>query len=439
MTTSKLLINRIINSRWFSSLNMPLYRNGLALVISMVATSGLGLLYWALAAWNYSPSVVGVNSAIISAMMFLSHIAQFGLANFLTRFLPKAGRQTTRLIVISYLSSTSIGLIASLIFVMGLKIWSPSLISLQENPLIFASFVFATMLWCIFALQDGVMVGLRQSVWVPVENVIFALVKIGLLLLFAKIFVQYGIFASWALPIIFISLAVNFIVFTMFIPAHEKETEANAEHFSISDMIRFVGGDYFSTLVWTATTDLMPLLIIEKAGSDANAYFYLAWTIAYSLYLVSRNFGMSLTVEAVKDPSRLAEYGRDSLVHTATLLIPIVLVIMIGADWLLLIFGKNYAEYGAGLLRLLALSALPNAIISLYTSIARVERKVLNIAIVLTSQCVLAIILTLTWLEQFGLVGVGMAWLTSQTAVAGILLLTKFRPILFGARKEISQ
>jgi len=435
MITSNFLINRIVNSRWFSSLRMPLYRNGLALVISMVATSGLGLLYWALAAWNYSPKVVGINSAVISAMMFLSHLSQFGLTNFLTRFIPTAGRQTTRLIVIPYLSSITIGLIASLIFVLGIKIWSPSLISLQENPVAFASFVFATMLWCVFALQDGVLVGLRRSVWVPVENGAFALVKMGLLLLFAKIFVEYGIFASWALPMVLISLTVNFIIFTVFIPAHEKETEIDAEHFSVGTMIRFVGGDYFSTLVWTATTDLMPLLVVEKAGLDANAYFYLAWTITSSLYLVGHNFGMSLTVEAAKDPSRLAEYGRDSLVHTATLLIPIVLVIIIGAGWFLQIFGKNYAEHGAGLMRLLALSALPNAIISLYTSIARAQRKVFSIAIVLTFQCVIAILLTLTWLDKFGLVGIGMAWLVSQTVVAGILLFAKFR-FLFKIRRE---
>lgn len=434
MSLSKFSVNKIINSRFFSSLRLPLYRNGLALVISMVATSGLGLLYWALAARNFSPSVVGINTAILSAMMFLSHISQFGLVNFLHRFLPKAGNQTTRIILVSYAINVFIGLIASIIFVLGLRIWSPSLISLQENPWLFVSFLLATALWSIFALQDGVLVGLRQTVWVPVENAIFALAKIGLLLLFAKFFVDYGVFASWNVPVIAICLIINWGIFKIIVPKHVKENDA--EVFPLRDMAKFVGADYLSTLIWMVTIDLMPLIIIEKVGAEANAFFYLPWTIASSIYLVSRSFGMSLTVEAAKDSTLLVQYSRQSLVQTASLLIPIILVILIGADWILRIFGAQYAGEGAGLLRLLALATLPNALTTLYISISRVQRKVFRIAVILTFLCVLIISFTLLWLERFGLISVGWAWLVSETIVAGVLLFTDFRKILFPVREN---
>jgi O-antigen/teichoic acid export membrane protein len=231
-----------------------------------------------------------------------------------------------------------------------------------------------------------------------------------------------------------INLVINFFIFAIFVPNHVQETEDGAEQYSLSIVARFVGGDYLSTLVWMAATNLMPLIIIEKVGPEMNAHFYLPWMITSSLYLVSRSIGMSLTVEAAKDPANLLKYSRQSLVQTAILLVPIVLIILVGAEWVLSIFGSEYAAEGAGLLRLLALSSIPNAIISLYVSIARVQRKVFRIAFFLTLLCILAITLTLIWLNQFGLTGIGMAWLASQTFVAGLLLFTEFRRILFSSK-----
>jgi O-antigen/teichoic acid export membrane protein len=142
---------------------------------------------------------------------------------------------------------------------------------------------------------------------------------------------------------------------------------------------------------------------------------------------------MSLTVEAAKDESRLAEYARKSLRHSATLLVPIVLVVVLCSGYILAIFGHEYSEEGDALLRYLALSALPYAVVSLYVSIARVQRKVLHIVAVLSLLCVMAIGLILLWIEQYGLVSIGWAWLLSQSVVAGLLLLTGLRRLLFGS------
>lgn len=437
MTTSQLTIARQRFSQWITMLQMPLYRNGLALVIGLVTTSGLGIVYWALAARNYPPEVVGMNSAIISAMMFLANIAQFGMVNFLTRFIPTAGSQTPRMILLTYVFSISLGLVVAMLFLAGTSIWSPSLRFLWEDSRLFLWFVVVILLWSVFALQDGVMVGLRQSQWVPVENTLFAITKIILLVVFAQSFTSYGIFASWTSPVLILILVVNFFIFRVFVPRHVQQTEIKQEQIPPSQLIHFIAGDYLSTLVWTATTNLMPVMIIERVGPEANAYFYLPWMIAYSLFMVSRNLGLSLTVEASRDQSRLTEFARRSLSQTAILLVPIVLVIVLGSPWILSIFGNSYSTEGDNLLRLLALSALPNAVISLYISIARVQRKVFRIVVFLSLLCSLAIGLTLYFLDRFGLVGIGAAWLISQLVIAGLLLATDLRTIIFPRRTGV--
>ena len=69
----------LAGTRIGSHLRTPLFRNGYALLASSAATSALGLFYWVLAARYYSTETVGLGSALLSAMMLLSGIAQLSL------------------------------------------------------------------------------------------------------------------------------------------------------------------------------------------------------------------------------------------------------------------------------------------------------------------------------------------------------------------------
>src|SRR4051812_43837128 len=80
----------------------PLYRNGYALMLSAAATSGLGVVYWMLATRLYPAEVVGLNSAVISAMLLVAGVAQLSLVSVITRFLPRAGRAAGRLVGSAY-------------------------------------------------------------------------------------------------------------------------------------------------------------------------------------------------------------------------------------------------------------------------------------------------------------------------------------------------
>ncbi len=73
--------------------SIPLYRSAYLLILGAGSTSLLGFVFWVLAARNYSPEVVGVNSAVLSAMILVSGACQLGLNSVLIRYLPRAGRQ----------------------------------------------------------------------------------------------------------------------------------------------------------------------------------------------------------------------------------------------------------------------------------------------------------------------------------------------------------
>jgi len=428
-------MNRIsFVTRWKDNLveyfSLPLHRSGLALVSNLVITSGLGIIYWALAARLYPPEVLGVNSAVISAMMFISNISQFGMVNFLIRFIPRAGRSTLRIIAYPYLISLATSVVIASIFVAGASIWSSELADIFSMPVIPTWFAATTAMWCIFALQDGVLIGLRKAIWVPVENLVYALAKIGLLFFLMETASGFGIFAAWSFPLLPVILVVNLFVFLILVPKHAEETKVDTEDHALSRIIKFVSGDYLSMIVWSVTVNLMPVIVLEKAGPVENAYFYLPWMITYSLYMVSNYLGMSLTAEAAKDPHRLIEYLKRSLAQAGILLLPVILVIVMEAPYILLLFGKSYAAEGVTLLRILAVSAIPYATTSFFISIARVRREVWKIALYLSLLCILALALTFMLLTQYGLPGVGTAWLVSQSAIALVILFNELRPML---------
>ncbi len=416
--------------QFLTHVRSPLFRNGYSLVTSAAITSGLGMLYWILAARNYDAEVIGLNSALISTMIFLASLSQLNLANTLIRFIPNSGKSVGRFILFAYLVSVLVALVAGSIFILGSAWWSPTLYAyFQSNPGLAVWFVAATMGWCIFALQDSAMTGLRQATWVPLENLVFAAGKIGLLVAFAGVMTHTGLFASWSVSVFALLLPVNLLIFKRLVPQHRQSSEMQPRRIVPGEVARYVVGDYVASFFWTATTDLLPLLVVEMVGTEANAYFYLAWTIAYSLYLVSRNMGLSLISEAAADENRLFEYSYRILVQNGRLILLALFILLPGAPFILRLFGQSYAAAGSGLLQLLCLSALPNIVTALYVSVLRVQKRMKALLLLLAALCLVVVSISVVLLPLVGIIGVGIAWLVGQTAVAGFLLLTELRPV----------
>jgi aminoglycoside phosphotransferase (APT) family kinase protein/O-antigen/teichoic acid export membrane protein len=415
----------------------PLYRNGYALVLSSATTSALGVVYWILAARNYSTEVVGLNSAALSAILFLSSMSQLNLMSALNRFIPSAGRETGRLVVYSILISLVVALIASTAFILGVNIWAPVLSFVGSNPIFTAWFTLAVMAWCVFVLQDAALTGLRQATWVPVENTVFAVLKIVLLLALAGVFPRYGILASWTLPLLVTLLPVNRLLFRRLIPQHVQATQDTATPPTPRQIGRYIAGDYLGSLIWYATTSFLPVLVAVRAGATANAYFYLSWTIAYSFYLVSLNMGQSLIAEGAADQTQLDNYSYRMFVQTVRLLVPMVVVMLVGAPYILRVFGASYSAEGTLLLRLLSLSALPNIVTSLYTSMARVQRRMRQVVLVLSLLSVMVLALGYVLMGIYGISGIGVAWLVSQSIMAGYLLIRTHLRVAWLSRLDI--
>lgn len=400
-------------------LRSPLYRNSYLLLLSGAASAGLGIVYWLLAARRYSPELVGLNSTLLAAMLFLAGIAQLGLNTVLVYFLPRVGLGATKLVGRSYLVSLVSALGVGLIFAWGAPLWAPALTPLLAEPWLLVAFVVSVAFWCIFTLQDSVLTGLRQTTWVPVENLLVAVLKIILLVVLAQVAPAYGLWASWMIPVALSLGPVNWLIFARFLP--QRGLVSGGQAIMPRELVQHTFHNYVGMLCFLASTTLLPMIVTQSLGTRATAYFYIPWMLYTGLQLIPQNMALSFMVEASANRSRIADYYQSAWRQSLRLLLPLVGLLLVGAPWLMALFGADYAAEGSTLLRILAVAILPNLYTALYLSLARVENRSHHLIVVQGAICLLTLGLTALFLDTFGITGVGLAWLAAQSLVAVVI------------------
>ncbi|HET6697711.1 MAG TPA: phosphotransferase [Nocardioidaceae bacterium] len=409
----------------------PLLRNGYALVASAGTSAVLGMAFWVVAARTWPAGTVGVGSALVAAMTLLSTLAQLNLSNVLNRFLPVAGARSGRLVLTCYSVSFGVALLVGAGFVLGTGWWAPSLAFLSDDRVLGLWFVTAVALWGLFVLQDGALAGLRHSGWVLGKNAVFGAVKLGVLLVPLVLVSDQGIFLAWTLPLLPMLLAVHLVMARRLLPGHVARTQAHPGRGRVTahSVARFASADYLVALAGTGLTSALPILVLEVSGAEQAAYFAVAWNIFYSLYLVSRSMATSLLVEGATDTGRLADLSYRTLVHTVGMLAPAVVLIWLLAPQLLAFFGPDYAEDGTPMLRLLALSAIPAAVVVVYGAVERVRARMRRFVLATLAINLAAVVLIWAGLQRAGITGLGLGWLAAQSVAAAVLLATVLGPL----------
>jgi O-antigen/teichoic acid export membrane protein len=395
-----------------AQLRVPLYRNAYLLAINTVSTACLGFFYWLLTARLYSAQSVGLNSAFISAMMYIGGISSFGLHSALLRFIPNAGNRPGRFIASTYLGAFAISMVISILFLLGQNLLMPEQSFLKRGEAFVCWFVLAIALWDVFTLQDGALTGLRQPQWVIVENFLFGVAKIVLLIILATSIPGYGIFASWMLPVVVLIVPVNWLIFCRVVP---KLTASEIDSsLSMRGIAGFLGGAHLSTIFEYSTIYMLPLVVIAVAGEADNAYFYISRTLTYSLSLVAGSMCQSLVVEGAIDQTRLGDYTLKLLKQLILLFTPAVFVLIVAAPIVLSVFGEDYVANGTNVLRLLSLAAIPGLLNTLCVYAAFVRQDMHKRVVISIVDCALTLTLSMLFLPRFGIVGVGLACLLSQ-------------------------
>lgn len=388
-----------------------LVRNAIALMISSGGTAVIGVVFWGVATHLASAKSIGRATAEIAAMLLLANLAQLSFGSIFERFLPIAGELTRDFVKRAYVTCVVFGFILAVAYLaLGFgHSFLPAAFGWR------ALFVAAVVLWTIFALQDSVMIGLRASNWVAVENIFFSLAKLALLPVCLWMVSSQGIFLAWTAPVLVTIIAVTWYLFRFRIPAHMSLGQSTEKLPSTRDLIVLAGAQYAALLTSVFMPSLITLIVIQRLGAVANAHYFLPAMIAVSLNLFIWSIARSFLVEASHEPHALRRHADSAIRALVVVLVPSVILGSIFAPQFLRIFGASYASDGSTLMRMLLLSLLGNAVMVFYSTFAWLDKTVwwMSTRNLLSSVLQLALIFLL--IRRLGINAMGIAALASST------------------------
>jgi O-antigen/teichoic acid export membrane protein len=393
-------------AKWSSRLGRyRIFTNAFALMMSVGGSGILGILYWYFATHLATQKMIGRAAAEIAAITLLSTLSQLSFGSVFQRYLPGAAGKAKGFVLTAYSICFGLALaIAAAYTALGFtnRYFVPSL---KWSVL----FTFTVALYTIFGLQDYVLVSLRVSRWVAVENNLFGVAKIILVVPLAAYATGQGIILSWTIPTIGTVIAVNWYIFRRRLPKYLRESTLDEPLPTLKRILGLAIPQYTTTLLNIFSTSVVTLIVIARLGATENAYYFLAAQIAGPPVLLLWNVSRLLIVEAAHEAHDLRRLARHAVAAMS-----VVVVISMGfgitfAHQILGVFGASYANHGTTLLRLLLLALPGAAVAAIYYALAWIDNRLWYLMIRQAVTMVVYLSIILAFIGREGINAVGYA------------------------------
>lgn len=416
-----------------------LVRNSLYLMASTIVTAGLGYVFWAFAAHAFSSQEVGIGSAVISLCSTAALLTYLGSSALLIERLPasEGSSQWTVTLLRVCLMTAVVTAVAAMIAV-------PLLLDSRNYRLFFgaAPAVLVTIIgaaaWTLVNLLGAAFIAARRAGRLLSVQALVSVAKVLFILPLAAAGTgAMGLVEAWvASAVLGVVVGAAWLVPRMGLgqrpglrrrptPAPEFRLRQNRRprHRRTlvppsGDSMRRWLGQHLTSAGGVLVPLILPVLVVLRLGVTQNAYFYITEMMGAAFFMVSPSVAQAVFAEGVRANADLHGAVTKALRVIAVLLAPAMAVMILGGRFILGLFGAPYARAGYGLLVLLAISALPDAVSNVAVVVCRVTKRlgystVLNLGI---------LVMTLggAWflMPRMGIVGVGAAWLGAQTVGA---------------------
>ncbi|HEY7146438.1 MAG TPA: hypothetical protein VH637_19520 [Streptosporangiaceae bacterium] len=416
-----------------------LVRNSLYLMASTVVTAALGYVFWAVAAHVFTSQQVGIASAVISLCSTAALLTYLGSSAILIERLPasEGSSEWTAILIRVTLTTAAVTAVATAATV-------PLMLTSRDYRLFFSGpapvilAVAGAAAWTVVNLFGAACIAARRAGRLLSIQALISASKILLAVLLAaagsraaglvqawaaSTVLGIGTGAAWLIPRMRLGRrpgprprrqpAADFRLRSPARPRHKRAVTPPT-----AQSVRHLLGQHLTSVGGAVTPLVLPVLVVFRLGVTPNAYFYITWMMGAAFFMVSPSVAQAIFAEGVRAHADLRAVVVRALRVIFILLIPAMAVMIAGGRLLLGLFGASYAAAGYGLLILLAISALPDAVSNVAVAVFRVTGRLgysaaLNLGI-------LVLTLTGAWIlmPRLGIAGVGVAWLGAQVAGA---------------------
>lgn len=394
-------------TQWQAQWQIPVLRGALALTLNSGASAALGLLFWVLAARMLPVEQVGLGMATVATITTVANLGQLNLYQT-AGVLLSGSRRPQRLVF--ELSGLAAG--ATLIVGTGAAVlWAMTGVG-DELVTGGSLFVLCAVGWSLFALKDGLLVGLRGFAAVPALNTAYGLLKIGALVLMAASQDGRSLVAATFAPVLAILPLAAWLIFR-----RTQSMESAATSPSGLDR-RFIGVDYVGFVCLQISTTLLPFLILTWSGAHAAGIFAVVWLLVVMLDTLAHNAGVPLASEAARDPHRTRHLAEMISKRAFALVLAVVAVTLVFADMLLGFYGEVYAADGALALRIMVFASLARCYTVLTLALVRAERRAATASAIETVHLVVLFGGAALLVPVHGVTGMAVAWFVAQLVTA---------------------
>jgi hypothetical protein len=389
----------------------------------MLANSALtalfGVLFWLVAARLLTQTSVGRGSALVSALLIVSALCQLNYARSLSRLIPLADRPR-KLLATVYGITVTISIAAGLAAAFVLPRISPVFASQRGDVFFIACFTVSVGIWSIFNLEDAALTSVRRATIMPFENGAYGVLKLACIVALWGFGYRGGIaiFVAWILPLVVVIIPVNLYLFLRAIPASavpKTEQESRSQPW-----LRY---DFAGYMLWLAGTLPLPLFVLLIVGPAESAIFYVAFTIAQAIDVLSLNLGNSLTAELSQTGGVLTAATKSFLLRVWTTVGILSALIFVMAPEVLQVFGDKYRAGGTIILRTFMVGTLARSVLFMGIAIKRSRGDGRSILLLqsIAALGTLGLGLVLTYL--LGAAGTSVAWAAASCFAACVAVL----------------
>ncbi len=405
--------------------------NAGSLVGTTAVTSGLGFVYWWVAAKWFAPDAIGVASASVSAVMLLAGGSILGLDTLLITELPRQPEQAGSMISTALIVVGSIGAVIGALFAVIASHLLPGFRPLGASLVDIGTFSAGVAFSAMGLVLDQALIGLLKGGLQFGRNTLFALLKLAAL--FAVAFwpsSQPGIkiYATWMVSS---GLSIAFICLTIFIKPASLRRSYLPQWGLLRKLGRAAVQHHLLNLTLLAPTLLLPILVTMFLSPRINAWFYVAWMLVSFVFIVPGALTMVLHAINSAQQAMLAHKARLTISVALAICVAANLVLQLGSSQILGLFGKTYALEAAGCLRILALGAFPLIIKNHYISICRIQDKIVKAMIGMLPGGVLELAAAAFGAHVAGLSGLSLGWVGALCIEAAFM-----SPVVFAVLRN---
>lgn len=415
---------RALYAHWINE-NCTILSNASSLVGTTAVTSAIGFIYWWIAARLFPQAAVGLASAAISAMMLLGIVGVLGLGTMLIGELPRRPGRAGVLITTSLLVAGTVSGALGVVFALAAPHLSTELEPLAESFQSVVLFALGVALTAVTLVLDQSLIGLLRGVLQLWRNTLFAVAKLGALLIAGLWYaskVGLTIYATWVFGSL-VSLAIIALVPAMKsirityrpqLRLMRRFGSATLKHHALNLSLQ---GPGFA----------LPILVTVLLSATVNASFYAAWMIASFVFVVPVALTTVLYAVGAADPTELARKTRFTLKLSVLAGVLACGVLMVSAHHILNLFGSSYASQADFSLRILALGVFPMILKVHYVAISRVHERIAQAAALMAVGGSLELLFAALGASIAGLSGLSVGWVVAVCIEAVFMFPTVYR------------